>query len=230
MEDRRAVFQASSPCIPHYLLWARRNTLITLVIRLENYLQNYANLCYMALRFSEAKATQAAGFFLKLRGGQMHYIKLIKLLYLADREALIRWGLPFTTDRHVSMDHGPVVSGILNLITDDRPKPVWSKYISAPLGEYEVRLLHEAPTDLLSKAEEALMTEIFEKYGHRNRWDLIDNVMHKLPEWRNPSGTAIPISIREILEAEGEEDSDIRAIIKEIYSVAKSEEILSSVG
>jgi len=184
----------------------------------------------MALRFNEAKATQAAAFFLKLRGGQMHYIKLIKLLYLADREALIRWGLPFTTDRHVSMDHGPVVSGILNLITEDRPKPVWSKYISAPLGEYEVKLLGEAPTDLLSKAEESLMSEIFEKYGHRNRWDLIDNVMHKLPEWRNPCGSSVPITIREILEAEGEEDSDIRAVIKEIHAMGKAEEILSNVG
>ena len=160
----------------------------------------------------------------------MHYIKLIKLLYLADREALIRWGLPFTTDRHVSMDHGPVVSRILNLITEDRPKPVWSKYISAPLGEYEVRLLNEAPTDLLSKAEEALMVEIFEAYGHRNRWDLIDNVMHKLPEWRNPNGSSVPITIREILEAEGEEDSDIRAVVKEIHAMSRAEEILSNVG
>lgn len=140
----------------------------------------------MAVQFNEAKATQAAAFFLKLRGGQMHYIKLIKLLYLADREALIRWGLPFTTDRHVSMDNGPVTSRILNLITEDRPKPVWSQYISAPMGEYEVKLIKEAPTDLLSRAEEKLMVEIFEKYGHMSRWYLIDNVMHKLPEWRNP--------------------------------------------
>jgi uncharacterized phage-associated protein len=184
----------------------------------------------MAVRFNEGKATQAAAFFLKLRGGQMHYIKLIKLLYLADREALIRWGLPFTTDRHVSMDNGPVTSRILSLITEDCPKPVWSKYISAPLGEYEVRLLEQAPTDLLSRAEENLMSEIFEKYGHMNRWYLIDTVMHKLPEWRNPCGSSIPITIREILEAGGEEDHDIRAIIKEIHGMGQAEEILSNVG
>ena len=155
------------------------------------------------LRFDEAKATQAAAWFLKLRGGQMHYVKLIKLLYLTDREALLRWGVPVTTDRHVSMDNGPVTSRILNLITEDRPKPVWSEYISAPLGEYEVKLLKEAPTDRLSPAEEKLMQEIFEQYGRRSRWDLIDNVMHKLPEWQDPHGSSIPISIREILEAVG---------------------------
>ena len=106
------------------------------------------------LRFDEAKAMQAAAYFLKLRGGQMHYINLIKLLYLTDREALIRWGAPVTTDRHASMDNGPVTSRILNLITEERPKPVWEKSISAPLGEYEVRLLPDAPTDRLSPAEE----------------------------------------------------------------------------
>lgn len=184
----------------------------------------------MPVRFNEAKATQAAAFFLKLRGGQMHYIKLIKLLYLADREALIRWGLPFTTDRHVSMDNGPVTSRILNLITEDRPKPVWSQYISAPMGDYEVQLVKEAPIDLLSRAEEKLMIEIFEKYGHMNRWFLIDTVMHKLPEWRDPCGSSIPITIREILEAGGQEDHDIRAIVKEISKIAQSEEVLANIG
>ena len=32
----------------------------------------------------------------------MSYMKLIKLLYLADREALARWGRPITTDQYVS--------------------------------------------------------------------------------------------------------------------------------
>jgi uncharacterized phage-associated protein len=183
----------------------------------------------MGVRFNEAKATQAAAFFLRLRGGRMHYLKLIKLLYLADREALIRWGLLFTTDRHVSMDNGPVGSRLLNLVTDDAPKPVWSKYISAPMGDYEVELIESAPTDLLSRAEERLMNEIFEKYGRMNRWELIDTVMHKLPEWRNPSGSSIPITIREILEASGVEDREIRAVIKEIHGMERTEEVLSNV-
>jgi uncharacterized phage-associated protein len=181
------------------------------------------------LRFDEAKATQAAAYFLKLRGGQMHYIKLIKLLYLTDRTALLRWGALVTTDRHVSMDNGPVTSRILNLITEDRPKPIWSEYVSAPLGEYEVRLLKEAPTDRLSRAEENLMREIFEQYGHRSRWDLIDNVMHKLPEWRDPHGSSIPLSIRDILEAAKEDEAQIRAVIKELHSINDAEDDLARV-
>jgi uncharacterized phage-associated protein len=176
----------------------------------------------MALRFDEAKATQAAAFILKLRGGQMHYLKLIKLLYLADREALIRWGIPITTDRYVSMDHGPVLSNVFNLITEEAPKPTWSRFISAPLGEYEVRLLQEAPTDRLSRAEERLLHEIYEEYGYRNRWDIVNNVMHKLPEWVNPEGSSVPISVREIMEGAGEDEQEIKAVVKELHAMGRT--------
>ena len=40
------------------------------------------------------------------------YIKLIKLLYLADRAALIETGSPITGDRYVSMKFGPVLSNV----------------------------------------------------------------------------------------------------------------------
>lgn len=178
----------------------------------------------MNIRFDEAKATQAAAYFLGLRGGQMHYIKLIKLMYLADREALLRWGAPISTDRHVSMDNGPVLSRVLSLITEERPKPIWAEYISGPLGEYEVKLLKPGATDRLSRAEEKLMSEIFELYGHRNRWDLIDNVMHQLPEWQDPNGSAIPITLRDILKAAGESEAEIHAVVKELGSFASDEE------
>lgn len=178
----------------------------------------------MNIRFDESKATQVAAYFLGLRGGQMHYIKLIKLMYLGDREALLRWGAPISTDRHISMENGPALSRVLNLITEERPKPIWAEYISGPLGEYEVKLLKPGATDRLSRAEENLMREIFEQYGHRNRWDLIDNVMRKLPEWQNPSGSAIPISFRDILKAGGESEAEIHTVLKELSSFASDEE------
>jgi uncharacterized phage-associated protein len=63
----------------------------------------------MVLRFNEQRAAEAAARILKLRGGRMSCLKLIKLLYFVDREALLRWGRPVTTDRYISMDDGPVV-------------------------------------------------------------------------------------------------------------------------
>ncbi|HXW15381.1 MAG TPA: Panacea domain-containing protein [Terriglobia bacterium] len=186
----------------------------------------------MKMRFDEAKATQVASQVLKLRGGRMHYIKLLKILYLIDREALKRWGIPVTTDSYVSMDHGPVVSNIFNLVTDDKPKAIWSTYISAPLGDYEIELLPTAPAlsnDRLSHAEEQLIKEVYAEFGYKNRWDIIHNYMHRLPEWKNPNGSSIPIHLREILEAVGEDPEEIRATLRELNTIASAEQSLSPV-
>jgi len=184
----------------------------------------------MKMLFDEMKATQAACMFLRLRGNRMHYIKLIKLLYLLDREALGRWGIPVTTDHYASMEHGPIVSNIFNLITDDKPTPVWGRYISAPLGDHEVELRQDSgpiSTDRLSQAEEKLIEEIFENFGHRNRWDLIENHMHKLPEWRNPEGSSFPIHIRQILLALGYGEDEIRVTMRELRTETVAQQILS---
>ena len=130
----------------------------------------------------------------------MSYMKLIKLLYLADREALLRWGCPITTDRYVSLDRGPVLSHVLNLITDEtdpETSSIWARVISEPT-KYEVHLNEEIQEEELSDAEIDLLNEIFREYGKMSRWDLV-RITHDLPEWVDPAGSAIPISYRDIL-------------------------------
>lgn len=60
--------------------------------------------------FDERKATQAACYLLSLNGGRMNYMKMIKLLYLSDREYITSYSNSITTDSYVSMDNGPVTS------------------------------------------------------------------------------------------------------------------------
>lgn len=183
----------------------------------------------MSMPFDETKATQAAAAILRIRGGRMHYIKLVKLLYLVDREALLNWGTPVTTDHWVAMKNGPVGSNVLNLITEEtREKPIWSKYISPP-RDWEVELLvqNELPNDRLSRAEEKLIKKVYGEYGHRNRWDLIDNVMHNLPEWTDPGSRSVPISVRDILESGNEKPEDIKAITRELRMMGRAARVLS---
>jgi uncharacterized phage-associated protein len=183
----------------------------------------------VAILFNTEKATAVAAFLLKLRGGRMSYLKLIKLLYLADREALHRWGFSVTTDRYVSMDHGPVVSNIYDLITiDEEMKPFWSKYISPPLGDYEVELrTGDIPENQLSRAEEKLLVEIFGTYGTWNRWKLRDYT-HDLPEWRDPSGSSLPITVSEILKAQGVTDSEVEKISKDLDAAYVADQVFGS--
>lgn len=181
----------------------------------------------MVLRFNERRATEAAARFLRLRGGRMKYLKLIKLLYFVDREALLRWGRPVTTDRYVSMDNGPVVSRIYELIRDEAAPgtdSIWRRYISAPT-DWDVTLVAEPEAAELSRAEETLIDEIFVKFGKMSRWDLV-RLSHDLPEWQDPHGSAIPIDYDDILRAGKKTAGEIAAIEAELESLAITEAML----
>jgi uncharacterized phage-associated protein len=180
------------------------------------------------IRFNERKATQAAAHLLRLRGGRMSYLKLIKLLYLADREALLHWGRPISTDRYVSMDRGPVLSRVLDLATDgeDPGTPsIWASSITAP-SNYEVELKAEAGDDELSEAEIQLLDKIFVEHGRKSRWELIE-LMHTLPEWIDPRGGAITITYRDILKAGGKSDLEIAAVEEELAALAETDLLLA---
>ena len=182
----------------------------------------------MKLLFNEAKATQAAARLLKLRGGRMSCVKLVKLLYLADREALIRLGRPITTDCYVSTDNGPVVSRIYDLIRNE-PAPnsvrIWARFISDP-EDYEVSLLGDPGEGELSRAEEHLLDEVFEQHGQDSRWAIVDYT-YGLPEWTCPDGGALPIEYTDILRAAHKTEAEISAIDEDLQSLALTERILA---
>jgi len=172
--------------------------------------------------FKEEKTTQAAALLLKLRKDKMSYMKLIKLLYLADREALLEWGRPITFDSYVSMKAGPVLSRTLNLINEGAEPgkdSFWNKHISPPQN-YDVELKDDPGIDELSEAEIALLERIFAQYGKMGRWDLINNVMHKLPEWRNPGGSSLPIEYLDIFHAARKTDIEADLVKEDIEALA----------
>ena len=46
--------------------------------------------------FNEQKAAQIAAWFLGKAGGTMPHLKLMKLMYLAERESMAKHGFPMT--------------------------------------------------------------------------------------------------------------------------------------
>lgn len=53
--------------------------------------------------FQEPKAAQAAAFMLYKANGRLEVLKLMKLMYLAERESFLRFGEGLTGDALVSM-------------------------------------------------------------------------------------------------------------------------------
>jgi len=178
------------------------------------------------MRFNEAKATQAAARLLRNRGGRMSYLKLIKLLYLADREALSRWGRPITTDTYVSMKHGPVLSQILDLITEPfSDQTFWAQHISEP-EHFSVALKVDPSGDLLSEAEDELLDETSKNFGHLNRWALVE-LVHTFPEWKDPQGSVLPIEYSDILRAQNKKPEEISAIESELKALNQIDHYLA---
>ena len=175
------------------------------------------------LVFREDRATQAAAFLLKLNKKRigipvMRYIKLIKLMYLADREALLRLGHMITYDRLVSMDNGPVLSRVLDLIKGRASGSYWSRYISR-WPHWWVLLTSDPSTSQLSVAEEKILQELFQKYGHLGWRKLID-VSHRLPEWKDPHGSALTIEPREVLISQNVSAEEADEIVADMEAAA----------
>ena len=126
----------------------------------------------MQFVFDEEKTTQAASVLLAKHGGTMPYIKLIKLLYLADRQSLIDTGSPITRDRFVAMPKGPVLSRVLDLIRESDPAAdsLWHGSISR--SGHDATLIGAPGRDRLAEYDEQLLDRIFETYGEEDEWGL----------------------------------------------------------
>jgi len=172
--------------------------------------------------FRERKAVQAADYLLRLGKGKMSYMKLIKLLYLADRKSLVETGVPITGDRMFSMDNGPVLSRIYDAIKGQaREMTIWREYISPPDG-YEVAVRSDRPPpqsltayDELSRYDIRVLTDTHLKYARCSKWDLVEILHRELPEWKRPHGSSTRIDPAEILKAAGKTQAEIQRIAKD---------------
>jgi hypothetical protein len=146
--------------------------------------------------FKARKSTQAAAFLLKLCGGKKDKYLLLKMIYLADREALEKWNISITGDEPYSMEFGPVPSNIYDLTKGGiRDGCEWEKAIATIKPETLV-LKSDPGTDELSEDEMALLRETFQKYRDFT-FSNMKAFCHELPEYDKNVGKGsrpIPIS------------------------------------
>lgn len=155
----------------------------------------------MNFTFNINKTLAAVGYICSRNNGKADILKLVKMLYVADRTALIDWKRTITGDRFVSMNNGPVVSMVYDLIRGKaRPQlqQVWAEYVGER-KENTIALKKVPDTGYLSDREIKLLCAVFEKISPMSANQLI-NWLHKLPEWENPKGSAKKIDPRKILK------------------------------
>ena len=156
-------------------------------------------------RFRFEKTLQAAACLLRLEPSRsMSYMRLLKLLYIADRESLKETGAPVTGDRVVAMKQGPVLSETYELIKGEHLR--YAEWERAFKREgYRIELVEDPGIGRLCKYEIDKLNEISEKYREADEWDMV-NVTHEFPEWKknDPGGSSMkPIPLKDILKAVG---------------------------
>lgn len=181
--------------------------------------------------FNDRKAGQVAAFFLNAAGGQLDVLKLVKLIYLADREFLTRHGMPITYDRLVSMPHGPVNSQTYNCLNGCAPESDgWEEWV-ADRSAHMVALAKadgDDALDELSRAELDALRAVWVRFGDMRGWQLRDWTHEHCAEWRDPQGSSLPIAFADVLRAVGRNEEEARDLAARIDEHRRIDSVLAT--
>ncbi|PHM26561.1 hypothetical protein Xbud_02588 [Xenorhabdus budapestensis] len=158
--------------------------------------------------FCEIKVAQMAAYLLSKGGGRMAYLKLMKLMYLSDREHMRKYGESISGDRMVSMPHGPVLSYSLDLMngSSQGSDEGWGRWIAGASNyELETKLpsVERDEYDELTDAELAVLNGVYSEYGYMTQWEIRDYTHSHCPEWIDPHGGSYPIDPKNVFFALG---------------------------
>jgi len=120
-------------------------------------------------------------------GGGSDYVRMLKLVYLADRESLARRGHPITYDDHLALQMGPVPDDTYQVLERSEATGVWANQI-AVLGDRGNRVVTaKVSTDVaaagFSPADRDILDKIVKVHGRKTRETLVADT-HKLSEWK----------------------------------------------
>jgi uncharacterized phage-associated protein len=185
--------------------------------------------------FNEKKAAQIAAFFLLRGGGRLDILKLMKLMYLAERSSFEKFGEPMIGDRLYSMEHGPVLSRTLNHVNGfvDSGPDGWESWVSDRENHLLAlnRQIHDVKTELssLSNAELEILEDLWNQHGHLTGFELRDLTHEICTEWEDPENSSIPIPYMRVLRHVGYSQDVARELIERMRSQRQMETMLKTV-
>ncbi len=157
----------------------------------------------MHFHFEMKKTLEAVGVILEQEGCSVSRLRLLKLLYIVDRELLMESGRPLTGDLAVAMKHGPVLSRVYDMIKGvDAESGSWQDHFEN--RGYKVQLKKRPDRGELTKREDEKLRDVVSRYKETTDEDLSD-VAHEFKEWSDNyrEQTSTPIPWRDILLKQG---------------------------
>lgn len=160
-------------------------------------------------KLNQLKAIQAVAFLLKQKHVTKtdNYMRLLKLLYIADRESLQEMGRPIIGDRFIALERGPTLSHLLDLAKQRAyDSSEWDKYIE--LNGFEITLVQDPGNDKLCRYEIDKLKDIWLKRQNDDEW-VVAKETEKFREWlknKPEPGKRNDITLLDVLEAVGRQD------------------------
>lgn len=180
--------------------------------------------------FNEEKTTQLALYILSKNKGIMPYLKLIKIMYLCDREMIDKHNRPITGDKYVAMKLGPVLSYTLQLIRatdfeefndkDRNQKDYLTEWPNSITTEgYNVKITDSSLlTDNSFDADEKeCINTVIGKFISKTPWELVDYTHEYCPEWKHPNPYRVmDISALDIAIALNKSEEDFVKLLENV--------------
>lgn len=173
-----------------------------------------------ALGFDHLKSVQTIAYFVRKAGGSAEKLKLVKLLYLAERRSFAKRGRPMNFDSYFSLPHGPVVSSALNGMDHNLDDPAWDALHLA--NKKDVTIVADVADDHLSRADRSILDATWHEFGGMTASQIRNWTHEHCAEYVEVgSGNSLPIDLSEIMaqvgtDAPDNSARDVRILQKEI--------------
>lgn len=172
-------------------------------------------------QFNLEKTREAVTYLAMGSTGGFDIYKACKLLFLADKYHLVRYGRTITGDAYFALPHGPAPTrtlGLLNmLIEDPTSAPALSCALNVDRSYQHPRFLAAQPPDLetLSKSDLEALDETLKRFGSKTFSEL-KALTHEMVAYqkaweRRGRKKSVPMNFEDFFE----EDSDAMAGVLE---------------
>jgi uncharacterized phage-associated protein len=182
-----------------------------------------AKVAMIAFEFKPEKFASSVAYLVSRRPG-LTKKQLCKLLYLADKAHLLKYGRTITGDRYFALEQGPIpTKGLdaMNLRGDRRNIEALLRF--GKLSGWEFRLSEAPDLKPLSRSDISVLDQISDEFGDFQAWQL-EKITHEEPAYKRakPNG---PMSFE--LFFEGHPDSDVlKSILLEEDSEQRGAEVV----
>jgi uncharacterized phage-associated protein len=158
----------------------------------------------------KAKEVIQTVYYILSKIKQADKIKLVKLIYLADKYHLLLYGRTITGDRYFAMDYGPVGSMVKDVLKPDKytlshEDIEYSESLYKRIDDNTFRVKDPAHVENFnfSESDKRALDFIIEKFGKNDSFELSDYT-HKYHEWLSheeelKAKKCIPLSNKDLL-------------------------------